>query len=416
MLVKRTEDVESSNDPNESSDVDRDSGSGIPTHHEAKEMLSPEEFKSYIETWRNHKAYRRARYAAKKARKRGREPTPEVIREIELNKSRAAAHEKLEKLVERRLVQAGKARPKTLALIGRRVAREKERKTAKILENKALKDRIDAKQASEQDIRAWGILKAQRSAKVEKVREWRAKKRMQDIESPESGLDKNREEAKTEASNAQHEAGQTTWQDRKDQKKPEPKDGTKVETERRKSGRPRKTDTQDPKISRELELDRKRKWAKADYEAKRIKTEALRARIEDPKAKVTPQDREAWNKLEAERLTKNERTRLWRVRERVRKLKAASEANSNSSKNKTSNEIPSKGVDHFESVSLQSFGNPLVHGAHRLIENLRDKWEAIPWSSYWPRSKSDKPSGGWSTNQPIYSPPVLRRIPLNVFP
>ncbi|KAI9784700.1 MAG: hypothetical protein M1816_000765 [Peltula sp. TS41687] len=403
LLLKRSEDLlQSPNDPTEPLIDDLKSGPGMASHAEAQDVLSPKEFEKFIEMWKGMKAYSRARYAAKQAGAEGLMVAPEVLDEIELNKPKIAPYEKLMHVVERRLIKSGKAREETKALVQRRAAAKKKRDRARRDEIGALEARIKKGPVSMQDKAAGGS---------------------------ELGGDGNQARTETDASWDQGEGGQIARRDGEDtedgdepkaqhsEAKSKSKNIAKAEAkpEAKRERRTKEKGTHDPK-SRELELAEEQEWAQTDHHAKKIKPEAFRAGVEDPEAKTTPEDGKGWNDVEAPHLTRNERTRHPQARKRAKKIKAATEDESNPPRNKPSSENQSRRVDDVNHHSLQSFTDPFVSQARQWIDNLHDNWQAIPWSSYLPSSNPNKPGGKWSTNQPSYFPPVIQRMPLNVLP
>lgn len=333
MLVKRTEGSETPDVPDAPLDDARKPGNGAPTHSEAKEVLSAKEFKRYLQLWEEAKAYNRAYYAARKAKREGRKQTAKEIEELEALKRKVAMLRSLRNEIQDRLVDSGKARRETIAQVerrrrpsdetrARRLKHQKahlERKKEKI---KALEDRIGTPQATEQDWKDWEEVQAERKYRIES------------------------------------------------------------ETYRRKKLK------EDPDAKRLL-LANNRKHVRAYRQREKEKLKALEARVRTNHA--TEQDRKDWEAVLADRKVKAERTSEWRNRkasERTTKeteggnTGAPSDDGSNASSDQSSNEFQSKGVraDHLNRQQLRSNGNALLNGPRHLIEDLRDKWQAIPWN------------------------------------
>ncbi|KAI9791772.1 MAG: hypothetical protein M1816_003582 [Peltula sp. TS41687] len=164
---------------------------------------------------------------------------------------------------------------------------------------------------------------------------------------------------------------------------------------------------QDRQDWRELEAKRKVK-ARADlarYHAKRAKVNEANARIKAEQG--TEEDYRVTRAWDVTRQARTEASKKWQAKQKSKKATqessseradATSEDVSDAWSDTTEDGRPSQGVDTFNQKPPQSPASALLSKAGHLIENIGDRWRAIPGNQA----------------RPTYLPPVLPEIPLKV--
>lgn len=369
LLVKRTEDGRILDGLNEFLD-DEDNlgpGPGRPTVQEAKEVLSAEEFETFLEGWQGYKEYTRAYYLIRKAKRKNREPTAEEIKARELSRPKLAPYQRMLRLVEKRLLESGKARPETVAQVekrrsepnrARKRAYAKARYEDKKAKRKALETRIRSGQATEQDRKEWAELEEEHQTYNERQRTKKAERKL----------------------------------------------------------------TQNP-YDPQSDKGKARADSKARYDAVKAWAERLKARVDSGEA--TDQEVKDWKEWEAKREADNRKRREERKSKKAKKApiemeggkgmqdpqdetsKAQSDDLLSPLRGMISDKLQSKGINHLSN-------NPPFNGPHHFMESFRNRLQAIPWSSYLPRPPPQNfPNGlgaisGSTWNRPIYpSWPVI---------
>ncbi|KAI9792305.1 MAG: hypothetical protein M1816_002530 [Peltula sp. TS41687] len=336
ILVKRTINTKMPSDPDEPLAA---LGAGAPTLSEAQDVLSAEEFETYLNVWETHKAHWRAYLAAKKVIREGGKLTAEQVKELDTLRAYDERLRAWELEVQDKLVSAGKARPEMVAQVRERRRRQYskayyERSKTRL---SAIKERIDKGVATEEDVLQWQLAERQRETTAKQMSDWYQAKQKAEREAP-----------------------------------------TKESLERKR-------------------LDRQRRRTR--YQADKKKAEEAKARIDAEQG--TEQDRQVWKEWKAWLETNARRSSEWRAKKKKSagpqqattpdiindentEPPLPSEDGSNSPRDTASKEMLSKDAVH----PLQSFTGSLLHGARRLIENIGDKWRMVPWNENRPTSLS----------------------------
>lgn len=440
-LVKRAEDDEIPDVSNARSGANVDRRSGTPTINEIREVLSAEEFERYMELQDGRRAYYRAISARAKRKRNGRKLTRQELRQLEEEletdlRPKMRESQRMDALIRRRLIASGKARPATVEQERARRAKKKEfqqeyLKRPEIMWRKKVAANIKKALSSDQKSAAPTLEEAKEVLSPEEFERYnellpgrRAYNRAQVAK-------RKAERAGRKPTPEMIEEMEKNWPMMNERRNMD----NLVRRRLIESGKARPKTVAQHRMNREVQsqresksIKRKQKF-KANREAKKRKDQELEDRINTPQA--TEQDRIDWVKLEAERQAAREYQKNYRERKSKEKqlrketqetqaeeTKASSEDDSNPLGGHTttsSNGIENNRVDDPNGHPLQFIDNPLSNGARHLIANLRDRWQAIPWSSYLPRHMTDKPRGGWPTtpwsiNRPIASPPVIQGI------
>ncbi|KAI9788965.1 MAG: hypothetical protein M1816_006423 [Peltula sp. TS41687] len=369
VLVKRTE---YGQDPPVSKDPRR---VATPSLGEAKSVLSPEEYKRYEELLVGRRAYYNVMRKLKQAKNEGREPTADEIKTHKESLPKMSERQQLDRVVRQKLIESGKARAETKELD--RTKREKKTARDEIYRNKP-------------------EIKGRRRARYE------AKKKQQ-LGSP------NKEEAAVPTA---EEAKEVLSPADSERYTGELLQGRRAYYRALRAKRNAEAAGLEPSDKVIAALNKNRPLLR---ERLRLEGVVKKKLVEQGKARektVTQVDRDREAKRRRDRM-RREKKKHQQQGSIVLKPKASSpeEASTSTSvPDSTAIESGPGGVEDLHNNNpLQLISKPVSYGARHAVENLREKWQAVPWSSFLPRQQKGQTSP-WAINGPVMVRPVMPAI------